>query len=107
MKIEEELHAEECMLHVRPFNHTFKNLFCRKSNSVHKYMSVVTTCHGNIKRKTSSLGFSLSVKMKSKRSLLNLSLHLGKPTNIKSVKIIISREEYKLCITLISADFTN
>ena len=70
-------------------------------------MSVVTTCHRNIKRKTSSLGFSLSVKMKSKRSLLNLSLHLGKPTNIKSVKIIISREEYKLCITLILADFTN
>lgn len=104
MDREEEL--ESGMLHVRPFNHTFKNLFYRKSNSVHKYMSVVTTCHGNIKRKT-SLGFSLSVKMKSKRSLLNLSLHLGKPTNIKSVKIIISREEYKLCITLILADFTH
>ena len=78
MDREEELHAEECMLHVRPFNHTFKNLFYRKSNSVHKYMSVVTTCHRNIKRKTSSLGFSLSVKMKSKRSLLNLSFTLGK-----------------------------
>lgn len=105
MDREEEL--ESGMLHVRPFNHTFKNLFYRKSNSVHKYMSVVTTSHRNIKRKTSSLGFSLSVKMKSRRSLLNLSLHLGKPTNIKSVKIIISREEYKLCITLILADFTN
>ena len=104
MEREEE---SECMLHVRPFNHTFKNLFYRKSNYVHKYMSTVTTCHGNIKRNTSSLEFSLSVKMKSRRSLLNLSLHLGKPTNIKSVKIIISRKEYKLCITLILADFTN
>lgn len=72
MDREEEL--ESGMLHVRPFNHTFKNLFFRKSNSVHKYMSVVTTCHGNIKRKTSSLGFSLSFKMK----FIELKFTLGK-----------------------------